>query len=104
MLGKMDKASRSIELPGALIQIKTDETNFELLMSSTIQKLVLYHKKSHKAPKDREKEKHDKQAQQNNEKSSSAISQDEDLPPGSWIWDEDKEGKFLISDMTPKLL
>ena len=46
MLGKMDKLSRSIELPGALIRIKTDETNFELLMSSTIQKLVLYHKKS----------------------------------------------------------
>ena len=36
MLGKMDKASRSIEMPGALTQIKTDETNFELLMSSTI--------------------------------------------------------------------
>ena len=63
MLGKMDKASRSIELPGALIQIKTDETNFELLMSSTIQKLVLYHKKSHKGPKDRENGKQDKQTQ-----------------------------------------
>ena len=55
MLGKMDKASRSIELPGALTQIKTDETNFELLMSSTMQKLILYHKKSSQAPKDREK-------------------------------------------------
>ena len=63
MLGKMDKASRSIELPGALIQIKTDETNFELLMSSTIQKLVLYHKKSHQGPKDKKQEKQDKQAQ-----------------------------------------
>ena len=53
MLGKMDKASRSIELPGAFIRIKTDETNFELLLSSTIQKLVLYHKKSHLATKEK---------------------------------------------------
>ena len=88
MLGKMDKASRSIEMPGALTQIKTDETNFELLMSSTIQKLILYHKRSNKAPKDREKKE-----QQNNEKSQSAISVDEDLPPGSWIWNEEMEGK-----------
>ena len=89
MLGKMDKASRSIEMPGALTQIKTDETNFELLMSSTIQKLILYHKKSSKAPKERIKEK-----EQNNEKSSSAISVDDDLPPGTWIWNEDVEGKY----------
>ena len=54
MLGKMDKASRSIEIPGALIRIKTAESNFELMMSSTIQKLILYHKKSHQGPKDRD--------------------------------------------------
>ena len=50
ILNKQDKVTLSVEFPGVLSQIRTDDANFELSLSNTIQKLTLYHKESTHKP------------------------------------------------------
>ena len=50
ILNKQDKVTLSVEFPGVLSQIRTDDANFELYLSNTIQKLTLYHKDSTHKP------------------------------------------------------
>ena len=50
ILNKQDKVTLSVEFPGVLSQIRTDDANFELSLSNTIQKLTLYHKDSTHKP------------------------------------------------------
>ena len=50
ILNKQDKVTLSVEFPGVLSQIRTDDANFELSLSNTIQKLTLYAKESTHKP------------------------------------------------------